>query len=90
MTLISCGNSDGVRRCDELCYGATGGNCDCICGGANHGKGLAQALQNTSKLAEEILEQHGYEVVITAGDTKQQDMFLKPEVVLRKKNSSWD
>lgn len=89
MTLMSCGNSDGVRRCDERCYGATGGTCDCVCGGANHGKGLAQALQNTAKLAEELLDQHGYEIEVTDA-CHQQDMFLKPEVVLRKKKSPWD
>lgn len=90
MTLMSCGNSDGVRRCDERCYGATGGACDCACGGANHGKGLAQALQNTAQMAEEILEQHGYEVEISDA-CQQRDMFLKPEVVLRKKRKSpWD
>ena len=90
MTLISCGNSDGVRRCDERCYGATGGTCDCVCGGANHGKGLAQALQNTAQVAEELLEQHGYEIKV-ADACQQRDMFLTPEVVLRKtRKSPWD
>ena len=85
MTLMSFGNSEGTRRCDERCYGATGGTCDCICGGANHGKGLAQAMVNAQAVAEEILEKNGY--VIELNDACQQaDLFLKPSFVLRKKH----
>lgn len=31
--------NDGVR-CDARCMGAKGHNCECSCGGANHGRGF--------------------------------------------------
>lgn len=90
MTLITCGNSDGIRRCDERCYGATGGTCDCVCGGANHGKGLAQALVNTQAMAEQILDQHGYAIEINQ-TCQQADLFLKPSFVMTKKGQTpWE
>jgi hypothetical protein len=51
MTLIIAGNSDGVYgRCDAKCHDAQEPHCDCICGGAYHGKGsgspaLAEAIE---------------------------------------------
>ena len=84
MTLTSCGNSDGCPRYDKRSSSATGGTCNCVCGGANHGKGLAQALVNTQQIAEEILEQHGYAIEINVA-CQQTDLFLKPSFVLRKK-----
>lgn len=57
MTLIYVGNSDGcVGRCDARCYEATSPDCDCICGGKNHGKGLTQARANTVELAKQNLK----------------------------------
>ena len=48
MTLISVYNSDGcIGRCDAQCYDAKHLECDCVCGGANHGKGESQAMANT-------------------------------------------
>lgn len=59
-TLISVHNSQGcVGRCDAKCYEAEHPNCDCICGGANHGAGLKQAMENTEKYAEDWVEQLG-------------------------------
>lgn len=56
-TLISQHNSDGcVGRCDAKCYNAKGRECDCICGGKNHGVGLKQAVENTVNLAETLVE----------------------------------
>ena len=50
-TLIAVYNSEGcVGRCDGRCYDATEPECDCICGGRNHGVGLGQALANTEDL----------------------------------------
>lgn len=83
MTLITCGNSDGMRRCDERCYGAKGGQCDCVCGGANHGKGFSQALVNTQAIAEKLLNEHGYTIQINE-ESKQADLFLKPSFVMKK------
>ena len=59
MTLIHVGNSSGnVGRCDAKCYNAQDEHCDCVCGGANHGKGLKKAMENTRKHAEKILAAH--------------------------------
>jgi len=54
VTLISVHNSEGcVGRCDARCYDAIHADCDCVCGGSNHGKGEAQAVANTAAHAEE-------------------------------------
>jgi len=52
--LISVSCSEGVRTCDAKCYLATGLECDCVCGGRNHGVGWARARQNTVEMAEQI------------------------------------
>ena len=47
-TLIAVYNSEGlVGRCDARCYEAKDPDCTCICGGANHGAGFDQAIDNT-------------------------------------------
>lgn len=52
-TLIAAYNSEGCTgRCDAKCYNATEPECDCICGGLNHGAGLPKAMDNTQRLAE--------------------------------------
>lgn len=52
-TLIAAYNSEGCTgRCDARCYDATEPECNCICGGLNHGKGLQGATDNTQRLAE--------------------------------------
>jgi predicted RNase H-like HicB family nuclease len=57
-TLIAVYNSEGCQgRCDAKCYDAAEPDCDCICGGRNHGAGKEQALDNTRELAESWLEQ---------------------------------
>ncbi len=56
-TLIAVYNSDGCAgRCDAKCYDADGEECDCICGGANHGTGQQQAIDNTRAWAETWLD----------------------------------
>jgi len=56
--LIEVWNDSGsVGRCDARCYLGTGTDCGCICGGANHGKGLKQAQVNTEEQAKEWLTQ---------------------------------
>lgn len=58
-TLIAAYDSDGcVGRCDAKCYNATGEHCDCVCGGANHGVGLKQALENTTEMVEQWMERY--------------------------------
>jgi hypothetical protein len=56
-TLMVMGNSEGERRCDARCYNATESDCDCICGGMNHGKGFAMASNNTAEHGKALLEQ---------------------------------
>lgn len=49
-TLIYVGNSEGcVGRCDAKCYDAKHPDCDCICGGKNHGVGLKAGLDNNER-----------------------------------------
>ncbi len=45
-TLIAvyCGENC-IGRCDERCYAAKGDDCDCICGGKLHQRGLSPALR---------------------------------------------
>ena len=38
------------RRCNAKCYNARGSDCDCTCGGVNHGVGEWQARQNSRSL----------------------------------------
>ena len=58
VTLISYQSSGGDQgRCDAKCYNAAEEPCDCICGGRNHGAGLAKAEENTRELAETWIEQ---------------------------------
>jgi hypothetical protein len=52
-TLIYVGNSEGcVGRCDAKCYEATEPECQCICGGRNHGVGLQRAQENTAAMLD--------------------------------------
>lgn len=76
MTLISVHNSSGcVGRCDARCYGAKHTDCDCVCGGSNHGKGEAQAVQNTAAHAaqwvEAIEQRTGAKARFELGDAEQ-------------------
>jgi len=52
-TLMKVRTSGGYKgRCDARCYNAKGPDCDCCCGGVNHGVGLKQAIENTRASAE--------------------------------------
>lgn len=58
-TLIAVYDSDGCRgRCDERCYGAQHPDCHCICGGKNHGAGLAAAQANTQTMAQGWIDEY--------------------------------
>jgi hypothetical protein len=67
MTLIAVYTHDGdggsrcIGRCDAKCYTATEPACDCICGGANHGAGLASAIENTRQQTEAWVEKYAGE-----------------------------
>ena len=50
VALITMFSSAGViGRCDAKCYDARTPECDCICGGANHGKGLSVGRSQTDE-----------------------------------------
>ncbi|MER5322369.1 hypothetical protein [Streptosporangium roseum] len=56
-TLIAVRGVGGrIKRCDARCYDAHETKCDCVCRGANHGVGLAQAIENTRQRAEAWIE----------------------------------
>lgn len=47
MTVLLRVRRKGVeRRCDARCYDAVRPECDCLCRGANHGRGLTTGLDN--------------------------------------------
>ncbi len=68
-TLIRVGNSEGeVGRCDARCYDAKEPQCDCVCGGLNHGAGEQQAAAQTSALARSWIESYAERKGIDAGE----------------------
>lgn len=86
MTTLIAYHSSGrdQGRCDAKCYEAQHPDCDCICGGRNHGAGLDQALENTRELGESWIEHAkasgqviGAELSLTA---KQEPLFSMAEV----------
>lgn len=46
-----------IGQCDEKCYGASGTNCDCICGGLFHHMPFNVALRKLRKNKREIRKQ---------------------------------
>lgn len=47
---------EGIGRCDARCYDAGEEECDCICGGENHGVGRERAMDNAREHSPEWLE----------------------------------
>jgi hypothetical protein len=65
-TLIAVSTSDGlVGRCDARCYLAMHPDCDCICGGRNHGAGVQKALDNTRAMARHWLREYARKEALT-------------------------
>lgn len=59
-TLLAVYTKDGcIGRCDAKCYDAEGPDCDCICGGMNHGVGLREAINISRNTIEDIKENYG-------------------------------
>jgi len=64
-TLIEVRGGDGelLGRRDARCYNAERPECECVCGGMNHGAGLSRAVDNTRAYAEamigEYVSRHG-------------------------------
>lgn len=73
--LLKVGDSDGSRQCDARCYNGTGSDCDCICGGKNHGAGLQQAMQNVREEFAPILE-----AMAAAEDRGEPGVFVCKEI----------
>lgn len=70
MVLISVGDNYGIHgRCDAKCYGAKHPDCNCICGGRNHGAGIDKALENTRELAEVMMQEYREEHNLPADAT---------------------
>lgn len=82
MWLISeVGEIGKVRQCDARCYDAHGPKCDCVCGGSNHGRGLAGALRNMEGMILELLEDRdrGKIVVNTWAMSKAMEEAIGPQ-----------
>jgi len=56
--LIRHKNPDGSTTgiCNARCYNAKLDKCTCICGGINHQKGRNQAIKNTVKYRDSLIE----------------------------------
>jgi hypothetical protein len=68
-TVLSYHTSGGEEgRCDARCHNAVSPDCDCICGGANHGVGTQQAIENTRLMAEQMIADFAHKHDITTGD----------------------
>ncbi len=80
-TLITVMHSSGSGgRCDAKCYDAKDANCDCVCGGLNHGKGLKSAIQNTSLYAEEMIKEYTGRKGLTDFTTKLGEKVIQPSL----------
>lgn len=57
-TLIAAYDSQGrcIGRCDAKCYDADHPDCDCLCGGRNHGAGRQKATENTRQFFEDFID----------------------------------
>lgn len=64
--------SGETRRCDEKCYNAISPECDCICHGMNHGKGLKQAQENTALYVKELVKEYGKGIIL---NPEQMELF---------------
>lgn len=61
-TLIAVYNSSGcVGCCDAKCYNAQSDECDCICGGMNHGAGIDKSIENTREMVDGWVEDYAQE-----------------------------
>lgn len=48
----------GTKKCDANCYNAEMPDCDCVCGGRNHGIGFTQARINTTEHGHEMISDY--------------------------------
>lgn len=65
-----------IGKCDANCYNATHQDCDCVCGGKNHGVGYKKAVENTIKYADEWIEKYAKHKGLKQNDVKvNQEIF---------------
>jgi len=48
-----------ARTCNSRCYNAKHPACVCICHSTNHSVGLEMAMKNTTREAENIVQEYG-------------------------------
>lgn len=58
VTLLRVTTNGRSGRCDAKCHDAHDADCDCVCGGINHGVGLEQAVRNTRGRADALAAQY--------------------------------
>lgn len=60
MTLIEIRRFDGtlIGRCDARCHDAVSPECDCCCGGRNHGRGLERTVAQTREYAQAMIPEN--------------------------------
>lgn len=74
---------NGQRRyCNQVCWFAEGGNCNCICGGENHGKGFDTVTESIDELHKKLQKASEFEIV-----KRQLDKDMKPVKVHETKKS---
>ena len=79
--LIYASNSSGcIGRCDANCYNAKDIECDCICGGKNHGVGYKRALENTTRYSKNWIERYAKEHNIDPKDLKLGSDVFQPKL----------
>ena len=75
MTTLIHAQGAGAGRCDAKCYDAQGVECECVCGGMNHGAGIQGATEYTQQLAGEMLEQVEKRGGVIADELRQGSLF---------------
>lgn len=75
MTTLIHAQGAGAGRCDAKCYDAQGVECECVCGGMNHGAGIAGAIENTIDLVGHELEAMTKRGGAIADEIRQRDLF---------------
>lgn len=86
-TLMQWGNSEGIQgRCDSKCHEAKYPECDCMCGGAFHGRahspgGLQQAVEEywepVFAAAKQEAAARGMIISGTPGATRQMEFLFR-------------
>ena len=75
MTTLIHAQGAGAGRCDAKCYDAQGCECDCVCGGMNHGAGAKGAWENTINLVGRQIDAIAKRGGFVANELRQGDLF---------------